>query len=397
MKRALLGSILVSWFVFGCGSSTPPAPVAEQMQPIAGGEPDSVDTNVLGMFSISTGGMCSGTLIAPNLVLTARHCISKIAPDNNGSVLCGVSVFSSPQSASTLYVSPDEHLSQQASWYQGSEIFVPSESNSACGFDVALVILAENMPITPRVPRIDVEPMVDEPYTAVGYGQTDSTMGGARMMLTGLKVMCSGDCSALGGIQSTEFLGDTGICPGDSGGPAIDAAGKVIGVVSRGGQGCTTPIYGSVSAWRDWITPIAKDAAQKGGYETPFWALTGKSDPEPEPPPGTGGAGGGSGTDPNGQSCSQSQACPSGYTCLGDDPTQGHCFQNCSATAPCGSGLTCGAQNVCIPSAPSNGNAASSDGGGCSVTSGPARGPAKPVPWLVGALGLLAGLRWRRR
>ena len=51
-------------------------------------ETDSVDRAVVGLLVQRTAGRqtCSGTLIAANLVATARHCISESPPD---SVRCG--------------------------------------------------------------------------------------------------------------------------------------------------------------------------------------------------------------------------------------------------------------------------------------------------------------------
>jgi MYXO-CTERM domain-containing protein len=284
---------------------------------------------------------------------------------------------------------------------------VPEESADVCGYDQALVILQDSVDgVTPYVPRIDIEPLTDEPYTAVGYGQTSDTgwSGGSRMELGGLVVKCgAGECS-FGGIQSTEFLGDTGVCQGDSGGPALDANGKVIGVVSRGAQGCQSPVYGAVSAWKDWIMKVAIEAATKGNYQPPFWALSGKSDPE-SGTAGTGGEGGGSGGgststggssssgNAQGQSCSATVGCPSGFQCLNAEKP--YCAAVCSASAPCGAGTSCNSLGVCENSAAPNQAKSSSDsGGGCSISAG--AGPVKPVPWIVG-LAMAVGATFRRR
>lgn len=377
----------------GCSSAPGPDPVAQRTNAIKGGQEDFADVNVVGMFAMS-GGMCSGTLIAPNLVLTARHCVSPLINDYNGAVACGVTQFGEAYSGTKLYVSTDQQLSQNGTWFKGAEVRVPADGQGACGYDVALLILAQ--PVTgvePRVPRIDVPATEGEPYTAVGYGQQGDTgwTAGERMVLTGLTVQCTaGECPQQG-IEFTEFLGDTGICQGDSGGPAIDAAGKVIGVVSRGGQGCTTPIYGSVYSWSEFIIATAKDAAAQGGYSPPFWVLSGKSDPEEQPPTGTGGSSGG---DAQGQPCSPTQACPGGYQCFGTAESAS-CLAQCDAATPCGAGLECTDQGVCVGAAPPAGNAESDSSGGCSL--GGERGPVKPVPWVFATLGLVIGLRRRKR
>ncbi|HEX7453725.1 MAG TPA: trypsin-like serine protease, partial [Polyangiaceae bacterium] len=57
---------------------------------ISGGEPDSVDSNVFILVSHrATEGvaLCSASLIAPNLLLTARHCVADTTSEQ---VACGV-------------------------------------------------------------------------------------------------------------------------------------------------------------------------------------------------------------------------------------------------------------------------------------------------------------------
>jgi MYXO-CTERM domain-containing protein len=405
MKRSLLAAAALSLPLIACSASTDGRneKVLTNSQQIQGGQLDTDDVNVLGLYMQNgwSGGMCTGTLIAPNLVLTARHCISGLTPDLQGQVQCSVSKFTSPYAGASVFASTDSQLSQSSPYTQGAEIRVPAESDSACGYDVALVILANNMDIAPRVPRIDLEPQEGEPYTAIGYGaQSDTAQwtAGTRMKLEGLKVQCSpGNCPSIYGVQSTEFLGDTGICSGDSGGPAIDANGKVIGVVSRGLQGCTEPTYGAITPWRDWIMQVAVEAAAKGGYQPPFWALSGKSDPDEPPPVGSGGGSGQSSG--QGQPCSASQACPSGFGCLADSTAdQGYCAATCDASNPCAGGLECTDLGVCVDAQAPDGNASSSgSSGGCSVSGGSERGPVKPVPWIVGILGLALGTLRRRR
>jgi MYXO-CTERM domain-containing protein len=416
MKRILIASG-ISLALFGCGNASSTGGGGEisiRHQSIQGGQSDLEDVNVVGMVLQTNGGiaMCSGNLIAPNLVLTARHCVSQLPTET---VDCGVTQFSSPYPASDMYFSTDAQISYNSNWIQGAEVHVPDQSTEVCGYDVALVVLSQNFDVTPLIPRIDLEPQTGEPYTAVGYGETGSSgwnsMSGTRMELGNLSVSCgAGVCPGYYGVASSEFLGDTGVCSGDSGGPALDANGKVIGVVSRGGQNCSSPIYGAVSAWRDLIMQVAVDAATKGGYPTPFWALSGSSDPSPgtggaggstgtggEPNPGVGGSSGSTSTGAQGQACNASASCPTGFQCLSDDGTNGNCYANCSSSSDCGAGLTCDpTANACMAQASPKANGTSDSSGGCSIGAS-GRGPVKPVPWVFGMALLALGAGRRRR
>ena len=407
LKRALALPLLL---LTACGGEPeqPTIRLARDLkQPIKGGQFDFERTHAVGMITQlgQFQGSCSGTLIAPNLVLTARHCVSQNL--TSGGVICGQAGFGNPYPGDSIFITPDIQMSQQSPFFQGQSVVVPSEGSDTCGFDIALVILAENVPeslAVPAIPRVDLEAQQSETYDAVGYGSEGFTFGGGRKALNGLTVMCTaGSCSFGNQIATTEWLGDTGVCQGDSGGPAFDADDKVIGVVSRGGMGCTSPIYGDVASWRQLIMSTAIDAASQGGYEPPFWATTGSS----EPPPGTGGVGGmggmggdsgsagAAGADPQGQPCSG--ACPAGYSCItpSGNADDAICSAQCSSSDQCSDGFECAADlGACFPE--SNTNAADSgDSGGCSFA--PPLDPAKPVPWALalGALGL-AALRRRR-
>jgi Trypsin len=351
-----------------------PAPTRAAAQGIAGGKLDAIHSSVFFLLSHHATGdagasqvsLCTATLIAPNLLVTARHCVSR---DVVEAVMCGLAPFGSPFSASSfLATNATSAAATNAKYYAAAAVGVPVEGNDTCGFDIALITLSENVPASvavPAIPRIDRDVMQGEVYTAVGYGEdqagNDSVM---RMQLSGLSVACSpGTCGQ--GVESTEFMGERGVCSGDSGGPALDSAGKVVGVVSRGGLMCSTPVYGTVTVWKDWIIETAKQAAQAGGYTPPFWVLSGRSDP-PEPDAGAAGADAGSPVESDaaapdaatpiaggqGATCRAPGDCAPGFGCFSPtgSTSDAFCAGSCSSGAACSEGSTCEARTqLCLP------------------------------------------------
>ena len=68
-----LGSLLLS--LTACGAGTLPEesePLGTSRSAVQGGKPATTQTFAVGVYG---RGLCSGTLIAPNLVITARHCV----------------------------------------------------------------------------------------------------------------------------------------------------------------------------------------------------------------------------------------------------------------------------------------------------------------------------------
>jgi hypothetical protein len=286
-----------------CSGTGPSADLSMSSSPIQGGTNDTTHTFAVGIISSqgnNTGeiALCSGALLAPNLVATARHCVASVS---STTVTCPDSTFGPVTTPGNVVVTTDADVRTLATRFGVSEIVVPSGAGqtAVCGNDLALLILSQNVTLPSYVMPVLVPPMSDHTLytpkvTAIGYGVTTAmdqmgTTAGIRRIRQNIALACIPNdttfpsCLGQLGSQMTaaEFASGSGTCEGDSGSNAYDQGNfdrgnwVSFGVLSRGGTmgaTCIGGIYTRFDAWSSLLIDTAIRAALMGHYALPSWA-----------------------------------------------------------------------------------------------------------------------------
>jgi MYXO-CTERM domain-containing protein len=347
--------------------------------PILGGTPATVGQYPTVVAIEVGGGLCTGTLITKDWVLTAAHCVTP-------------SVVGEPDQAS-LTASVKVHFNTVDMFTAPGMVVGASDTIPDPGFDInnlgshdsGLIKLATPVTTMTPVPLnfIAADAPVGVMVTMVGFGATAVGGGGSvgvEYVVQQMSISCTAQEGTDANLLCFSQVDGKGKCEGDSGGPSFAMInGKLVevGITSFGDQTCST--FGAdtrTDAEKAFLLQHVPelecntDSDCAMGHECFLHSCI----VTPFQPTGLG------------STCTTGADCDSGQCASGDGGKK--CSMVCSSTdmTSCPSGFSCqsasGGQGACWPN---------STGGGCCDTGG-AGGPTTMVAGIA-----LVGLVLRRR
>jgi hypothetical protein len=226
--------ILAALSLVACSSpdsdAIPTTPAPQDTQDIVGGRSDRGHDPAVVALMLGEEGLCTGSLIGPSLVLTARHCVSQTSEE----VACpahGAQVLGDRDPA-TITVLVGDSIGTAQPVARGARLHL-LPGHTLCDHDAALLELDRPVEgVTPLAVDLGPGPGAGTLLRAVGFGLRgdNQTTAGKKYAKTHVPI--------LAGAKAEFEVGEV-TCSGDSGGPAIDEkTGKIVGIVSRGGPTC---------------------------------------------------------------------------------------------------------------------------------------------------------------
>ncbi|HTQ03258.1 MAG TPA: trypsin-like serine protease [Polyangiaceae bacterium] len=251
------GACLVGLAASACaGAGAGDAPTGVEASAINMGElsPDT-DNAVVAVRVVRPppwdGDLCTGTLVASNVMLTSLECVTLF--DSHQAVTClsdgtldttGTmgGAIGDPLTPHDIRVYYGSSLGDEAPSAYGAQVFVTG-TPEVCEDDLAAVVLDRSLPSAGYALRLSPDVTVGEEVTAIGWGQSDYDARFKRDVAI-IAVGPDDTTNGPGDAAPRSFLVGNGLCFGDRGGPALsDDTGAVVGIYARplSGGSCVGP------------------------------------------------------------------------------------------------------------------------------------------------------------
>jgi hypothetical protein len=243
---AILPLLLVSLVVAACSSAPPmPAlagPSIDRAAPLLGTPDRGADPPVV-LLDVDGAGTCTGALLAPDVVVTARRCIS--LPAGDAACPAAGPQVAGTRDLTTIRVLVGDDAASATERARVRAALVP-DGDVLCGADLAILELDATVD--------DVAPLVASATgAAVGdHVRTVAYADGHKLVREHVPVAA---------VSSREISLAEAPCDGPGGGPAIDeVTGQVVGVRSRSGPACSASDGYDVVTRVDAFMPLIERA-----------------------------------------------------------------------------------------------------------------------------------------